>query len=170
MTNYCTIEEAWSTPDFGSSNNQNKNQNQNKNKQNTIENTLATKNNNCFNNNFEHMEQFQNFVVERSGEMSSEEEEDSGEEYYNNSYVPFNTQDVVPVKQKQKSNNKNSNNPKPLDNQSNDELKQVVEDLNKKKILLRLDLNVPLKNGSITDETRINKIIPPWANTEITPT
>ena len=32
--------------------------------------------------------------------------------------------------------------------------------LNKKKVLLRLDLNVPLKNGSITDETRINKIIP----------
>ena len=29
-----------------------------------------------------------------------------------------------------------------------------------KKVLLRLDLNVPLKNGSITDETRINKIIP----------
>ncbi len=34
------------------------------------------------------------------------------------------------------------------------------KNLNKKKILLRLDLNVPLKNGSITDETRINKIIP----------
>ena len=34
------------------------------------------------------------------------------------------------------------------------------ENLNKKKILLRLDLNVPLKNGTITDETRINKIIP----------
>ena len=34
------------------------------------------------------------------------------------------------------------------------------ENLDKKKILLRLDLNVPLKNGSITDETRINKIIP----------
>ena len=33
-------------------------------------------------------------------------------------------------------------------------------DLNKKKILLRLDLNVPLKHGVITDETRINKIIP----------
>ena len=25
---------------------------------------------------------------------------------------------------------------------------------------MRLDLNVPLKNGLITDETRINKIIP----------
>jgi len=34
------------------------------------------------------------------------------------------------------------------------------ENLKKKKILLRLDLNVPLKNGSITDETRIVKIIP----------
>ena len=34
------------------------------------------------------------------------------------------------------------------------------ENLKKKKILLRLDLNVPLKNGSISDETRIVKIIP----------
>ena len=34
------------------------------------------------------------------------------------------------------------------------------ENLNQKKILLRLDLNVPLKNGVITDETRINKILP----------
>ena len=34
------------------------------------------------------------------------------------------------------------------------------KNLNKKKVLLRLDLNVPLRNGSITDETRINKIIP----------
>ena len=33
-------------------------------------------------------------------------------------------------------------------------------DLNKKKILLRLDLNVPLANGKITDATRINKILP----------
>ena len=32
--------------------------------------------------------------------------------------------------------------------------------LNQKKILLRLDLNVPLKDGVITDQTRINKIIP----------
>ena len=32
--------------------------------------------------------------------------------------------------------------------------------LNQKKVLLRLDLNVPLKNGIITDETRINKILP----------
>ena len=34
------------------------------------------------------------------------------------------------------------------------------ENLNKKKVLLRLDLNVPLKNGAITDKTRINKILP----------
>ena len=32
--------------------------------------------------------------------------------------------------------------------------------LNQKKILLRLDLNVPLKDGVVTDETRINKIVP----------
>ena len=32
--------------------------------------------------------------------------------------------------------------------------------LKNKKVLLRLDLNVPLKNGKITDETRINKIMP----------
>tara|TARA_B100001093_G_scaffold504455_1_gene560323 strand:- start:454 stop:1632 length:1179 start_codon:yes stop_codon:yes gene_type:complete len=34
------------------------------------------------------------------------------------------------------------------------------ENLNEKRILLRLDLNVPLKNGVITDETRIDKILP----------
>ena len=34
------------------------------------------------------------------------------------------------------------------------------ENLKQKKVLLRLDLNVPLKNGVITDQTRINKIIP----------
>ena len=34
------------------------------------------------------------------------------------------------------------------------------ENLSQKTILLRLDLNVPLKNAFITDETRINKIIP----------
>ena len=34
------------------------------------------------------------------------------------------------------------------------------KNLNKKKVLLRLDLNVPLKNGIIIDETRINKILP----------
>ena len=34
------------------------------------------------------------------------------------------------------------------------------ENLNEKKVLLRLDLNVPLKDGVITDQTRIEKIIP----------
>jgi phosphoglycerate kinase len=34
------------------------------------------------------------------------------------------------------------------------------ENLSQKKVLLRLDLNVPLRNGFITDETRINKIVP----------
>ena len=32
--------------------------------------------------------------------------------------------------------------------------------LKDKKILLRLDLNVPLKNGKIIDQTRIDKILP----------
>ena len=32
--------------------------------------------------------------------------------------------------------------------------------LNEKRILLRLDLNVPLKNGIITDHTRIDKVLP----------
>ena len=34
------------------------------------------------------------------------------------------------------------------------------KDLDGKIVLLRLDLNVPIKNGKITDETRINKILP----------
>ena len=34
------------------------------------------------------------------------------------------------------------------------------KNLNKKKILLRLDLNVPLENGQICDTTRIDKILP----------
>ena len=34
------------------------------------------------------------------------------------------------------------------------------KNLNGKKILLRLDLNVPLKSGRITDTTRIDKILP----------
>ena len=34
------------------------------------------------------------------------------------------------------------------------------ENLSSKRVLLRLDLNVPLKNGDIIDETRIIKIIP----------
>ncbi len=35
-----------------------------------------------------------------------------------------------------------------------------LSDLNKKKVLLRLDLNIPLKNSKITDTTRIDKILP----------
>ena len=35
-----------------------------------------------------------------------------------------------------------------------------VANLHKKKILLRLDLNVPLKDGKIIDTTRIDKILP----------
>ena len=35
-----------------------------------------------------------------------------------------------------------------------------LSDLNKKKVLLRLDLNVPLKDSKITDTTRIDKILP----------
>ena len=34
------------------------------------------------------------------------------------------------------------------------------ENLNGKRVLLRLDLNVPIRNGIITDQTRINKILP----------
>ena len=34
------------------------------------------------------------------------------------------------------------------------------ENLSGKRILLRLDLNVPIKNGIITDQTRIDKILP----------
>ena len=34
------------------------------------------------------------------------------------------------------------------------------ENLNQKKVLLRLDLNVPLKDGIIKDPTRIDKILP----------
>ena len=34
------------------------------------------------------------------------------------------------------------------------------KNLNNKKILLRLDLNVPLENGKINDTTRIDKILP----------
>ena len=34
------------------------------------------------------------------------------------------------------------------------------ENLNEKRILLRLDLNVPFKDGIIIDQTRIDKILP----------
>ena len=35
-----------------------------------------------------------------------------------------------------------------------------IKDLRGKIVLLRLDLNVPIKDGKITDETRINKTLP----------
>ena len=35
-----------------------------------------------------------------------------------------------------------------------------LKNLNEKRVLLRLDLNVPIKNGKITDQTRIDKILP----------
>ena len=37
---------------------------------------------------------------------------------------------------------------------------QDQQNLDGKKVLLRLDLNVPLKKGVIEDETRIDKILP----------
>ncbi len=37
---------------------------------------------------------------------------------------------------------------------------QDIQDLNEKKVLLRLDLNIPLKKKVILDETRIDKILP----------
>ncbi len=41
-------------------------------------------------------------------------------------------------------------------------MRSILEEknLNDKKVLLRLDLNVPLKNGKISDTTRIDKILP----------
>ena len=35
-----------------------------------------------------------------------------------------------------------------------------LENLSAKRVLLRLDLNVPIKNGIITDQTRIDKVLP----------
>ena len=37
---------------------------------------------------------------------------------------------------------------------------QDLQNLDGKRVLLRLDLNVPLKNRTIKDDTRINKILP----------
>ena len=48
MTNYCTIEEAWSTPEFSSNNESHKKQQHSS----DVERKLAVRNNNCFNNNF----------------------------------------------------------------------------------------------------------------------
>ena len=89
------------------------------------------------------MEQFQNYVIEQSGDLSSEDEE-SSEEYYNNSFVPYTQQDEL-LKQNQASpllQNKPQQLPQQqLVNQEqenvvlkeeNTELKLAVEDLNKK--------------------------------------
>ena len=35
-----------------------------------------------------------------------------------------------------------------------------LEDIENKSVILRLDLNVPIKNGKIMDTSRIDKIIP----------
>ena len=35
-----------------------------------------------------------------------------------------------------------------------------LENIENKNVILRLDLNVPIINGKITDTTRIDKIIP----------
>ena len=35
-----------------------------------------------------------------------------------------------------------------------------LESIENKSVILRLDLNVPIKNGKITDTNRIDKVIP----------
>ena len=35
-----------------------------------------------------------------------------------------------------------------------------IENIENKRVILRLDLNVPIKNGKITDSNRIDKVIP----------
>ena len=35
-----------------------------------------------------------------------------------------------------------------------------IENIENKRVILRLDLNVPIKNGKITDTNRIDKILP----------
>ena len=35
-----------------------------------------------------------------------------------------------------------------------------IENIKNKRVILRLDLNVPIKNGKITDSNRIDKIMP----------
>ena len=157
MTNYCTIEEAWSVPSFGTNSRQQKQQ-QEEQQQHAIENTLANNNNsNFYNNNFDLTENFQNFVIENSPSMESEEEEDSSEEYYNNTYMAFNSNNNNSNNRNNNNrnnnnrnnnnsnnnnrNNNNSNNNNRNNNQveknnaleaQNEELKSVVEDLNKK--------------------------------------
>ena len=35
-----------------------------------------------------------------------------------------------------------------------------IENIENKSVILRLDLNVPIKNGKITDSNRIDKVMP----------
>ena len=35
-----------------------------------------------------------------------------------------------------------------------------IENIENKSVILRLDLNVPIKNGKITDTNRIDKVMP----------
>ena len=35
-----------------------------------------------------------------------------------------------------------------------------IENIKNKRVILRLDLNVPIKNGKITDSSRIDKVMP----------
>ena len=35
-----------------------------------------------------------------------------------------------------------------------------IENIKNKRVILRLDLNVPIKNGKITDANRIDKVMP----------
>ena len=35
-----------------------------------------------------------------------------------------------------------------------------IENIENKRVILRLDLNVPIKNGKITDPNRIDKVMP----------
>ena len=35
-----------------------------------------------------------------------------------------------------------------------------IENIENKRVILRLDLNVPIKSGKITDSNRIDKVIP----------
>ena len=39
-------------------------------------------------------------------------------------------------------------------------IESIAKTLKSKKVILRLDLNVPLENGKIRDTTRIDKILP----------
>lgn len=167
MTNYCTIEEAWSVPSFGTNSQQQQQQQQEEQQQRAIENTLANNNNsNFYNNNFDLTENFQNFVIENSPSMESEEEEeDSSEEYYNNTYMAFNSTN------NNRSNNNKSNNRPNKNNRSddqvqknnaleaqNEELKSVVEDLNKKMNFILDKMNSEERQPSVKSKELENNL------------